>query len=172
MTQIAQAFLAEFEQEVPITKKFLERVPQDKLTWKPHPKSRSAGQLALHIATAPGQVIQLASQDSVPLPNFGAADPDPRTVRETLEALEQSAAAVRQYLMAQDDARMQRQWRVVQDGKDVMVMPRAAFLRSILLNHWYQHRGQLGVYLRLLGAKVPSSYGPSADELPEFLKGH
>jgi uncharacterized damage-inducible protein DinB len=68
------------------------------------------------------------------------------------------------------DERMQALWRAKRDGRELMAIPRAAMLRNILLNHWYHHRGQFGVYLRLLGAKVPSSYGPSGDELPEFMQ--
>jgi uncharacterized damage-inducible protein DinB len=92
-------------------------------------------------------------------------------VEEVLRVLEASIAAVRQKLPTLDDRRMQAEFKVTKDGAVLMALPRAAFLRNILLNHWYHHRGQFGVYLRLLGAKVPSSYGPSGDELPEFLQG-
>jgi uncharacterized damage-inducible protein DinB len=85
-----------------------------------------------------------------------------------LKPLDQCAAHLRQTLPTLDDSRMSDTFRVTQGGQVVMAVPRAAFLRSIMLNHWYHHRGQLGVYLRLLGASVPSSYGPSGDELPTF----
>jgi uncharacterized damage-inducible protein DinB len=168
---IAQSLLAEFEQEARTTRKFLERLPADKLAWKPHEKSMSAGQLALHIASTPAGVVQMVVQDEATAPDFGRPRPQPGSVREILDVLDQSIAIVRQTLPTFDDNRMQAIWKVKMNGREIMSMPRSAFLRSILLNHWYHHRGQFGVYLRLLGADVPSSYGPSADELPEFLQG-
>lgn len=168
---MADSLLAEFEQECVTTRKFLERIPEDKLQWKPHEKSMSAGQLALHIAVSPGQVVQMATELEVPVPDFNRPNPQPATLQEVLDAHEASVATVRKLLPTFTDQQMQETWRAMMGGKEVVAMPRAAVLRSILLNHWYHHRGQLGVYLRLLGAKVPSSYGPSGDELPDFLEG-
>jgi uncharacterized damage-inducible protein DinB len=85
-------------------------------------------------------------------------------VQEILDAHEKSIKTVREILPILDDARLMTNWSAVLDGKPVMTMPKAMLLRAIMLNHWIQHRGQLGVYLRLTGAKVPSSYGPSGDE--------
>jgi uncharacterized damage-inducible protein DinB len=130
----------------------------------------SAGQLALHLALVPGQVAQMALQDSVHVPNFDQANPEPQNLKEILDAFDSSIAQVRELLQQIDDANMQKMWRATRDGRDVMAVPKTALLRMILLSHWIQHRGQLSVYLRLLGEKVPSSYGPSADELPDFLK--
>jgi uncharacterized damage-inducible protein DinB len=172
MSRIAQTMLAEFEQEALTTRKFLDRVPADKLDWRPHPKSRTTGQLALHIAAAPGGVIEMANLDRAPAPDFSQGGPQPANLREVQEAFERSLELVRRILPALDDARMAQTWTAVAaDGQPMLALPRVAFLRSILLNHWYHHRGQLGVYLRLLGAKVPASYGPSADEPPDFLAG-
>lgn len=112
----------------------------------------------------------MAAQDVASPPNFGQTRQQPASVREILAALDASIAAVRQTLPTFDDQRMQAVWKLKQGDKELMSIPRVAFLRSILLNHWYHHRGQLGVYLRLLDAKVPSSYGPSADEQPEFMQ--
>jgi uncharacterized damage-inducible protein DinB len=165
---IAETFLAEFEREAKTTRVFLERVPEDKLDWRPHEKSMTAGQLALHIATVPSGVMGLAVPDVCPAPDFSRPNPQPATVREVLDAHEKSADDVRKGLPAFDDTRMAATWKLTKEGKDLMTMPRVTFLRSIMLNHWYHHRGQLGVYLRLLGAKVPSSYGPSGDERPKF----
>jgi uncharacterized damage-inducible protein DinB len=167
---IADAFLAEFEQEAGITRKFLERVPEGQLTWRPHPKSMTAGQLALHIAGTPGQVVTMLQADEMPPPDFDAGNPQPESVAEILGALDESIATVRGLLPEMDDTRMAQAWRVVADGSEIMSMPRAAAIRMIMLSHWIQHRGQFSVYLRLLGEKVPSSYGPSADELPDFLQ--
>ena len=166
---LAQSMLAEFEAQAPITRRFLERLPADKLTWKPHPKSMSAGQLALHLAQVPGGVIQLAKQDVAPVPKFGEP-PQPASLQEVLESFDQSVTTVKSALSQFDDAAMQQDWGFERDGKLLFTMPRAQFLRDIMLNHWYQHRGQFGVYLRLLEVKVPASYGPSADEAPAFVQ--
>jgi uncharacterized damage-inducible protein DinB len=146
-------------------------LPADKLSWKPHEKSMSAGELALHIAASPAGVLEMALKDESPPPNFAGSRPQPASAEEVWRVLEASIAAVRAKLPTIDDRRMQAEFKVTKDGAVLMALPRVAFLRNILLNHWYHHRGQFGVYLRLLGAKVPSSYGPSGDELPEFLKG-
>jgi uncharacterized damage-inducible protein DinB len=164
----AQTLLAEFEQEAQTTRKFLERLPEDKLTWQPHEKSMTAGQLALHIATVPGGVMQMALAEKFPMPDTGR--PQPNSMAEVLAAMDDSVATVRKLLPTVSDEQMQGMWTLVIDGKDILSMPRAAVLRNILLNHWYHHRGQFGVYLRLVGAKVPSAYGPSGDEMPDFLK--
>jgi uncharacterized damage-inducible protein DinB len=166
---IAETLLAEFEQEARTTRRFLERLPNDKLTWKPHVKSMSAGQLALHIAGTPGQIVRMAAQDEVPMPDFSRPNPQPESTEQVLTVLDESIAAVKQILPTLTDERMQAIWRVKRDGTELMAVPRAGMLRNILLNHWYHHRGQFGVYLRLVGAKVPSSYGPSGDELPDFM---
>jgi uncharacterized damage-inducible protein DinB len=131
--------------------------------WKPHEKSMTLGQLSLHIAQVPFGVLQLSMQNEAAPPDM-SSPPQPANHREIIQALEHSAAFVRKTLPTIDDARMNEIFRIAQGGRTLMAVPRSAFLRSIMLNHWYQHRGQLGVYLRLTGAKVPSSYGPSGDE--------
>ncbi len=165
---IAEMMLAEFEQEAQTTRKFLERLPEEKLTWKPHEKSMTAGQLALHIAGTPAQVLEMGVPDFVPMPN--PSNPQPESVAEVLAAHDYSVEHVRKVLPTITDERMQQTWSIRHEGQDLMAMPRMGFLRSILLNHWYHHRGQFGVYLRLMGCLVPSSYGPSGDEMPDFFK--
>ena len=161
---IAQAMLGEFEHESKITRKFLERIPQDKLMWKPHEKSHTAGALALHIASVPGNAVRLALVDESPVPDFATMFKQPASASEILSSHEKSIETVREILPTLDDARLMTNWSGTREGKPVLTMPKVMFLRSIMLNHWIQHRGQLGVYLRLLGAKVPASYGPSGDE--------
>jgi uncharacterized damage-inducible protein DinB len=161
---IAHAMLGEFEVESKITRKFLERIPQERLGWKPHEKSHTAGALGLHIAIVPGNVVREAMVDESPLPDFAALFKQPASVQEILTSHEKSIETVREILPTLDDARLMTNWSAMRDGKAVMTMPKVTFLRSIMLNHWIQHRGQLGVHLRLMGAKVPSSYGPSGDE--------
>jgi uncharacterized damage-inducible protein DinB len=166
---IAQSLLAEFEIQAPITRKFLERLPEDKLTWKPHEKSMSAGQLAYHLAFVPGGVVRFVQNNPAQAPEF-ANFPQPASVREILKTYDESIAAVRDLLPKLDDASMKETWRMVAGGREVLAQPRALFLRDVMLSHWYQHRGQFSVYLRLLGAAVPASWGPSADEPPVFAQ--
>lgn len=165
---IAQYLLAEFEQQAPITRKFLERLPEDKLTWKPHAKSMTAGQLAYHLATVPGGVCRGSRQDSIQVPEF--QHPQPANLQEILDAFDQSVATVREILPGYDDATIFATWRILAGTEEVAAMPRIAFLRNIMLNHWYQHRGQFGVYLRMLDVPVPASWGPSADERSFFQR--
>jgi uncharacterized damage-inducible protein DinB len=113
-------------------------------------------------------VLRMSEPDEAPAPDPTAGRPRPETLREVLENLDHAAAYVREVLPTIDDNRMRDTFTVVQNGKTLLALPRQSFLRMIMLNHWYHHRGQLGVYLRLLGAKVPSSYGPSGDEMPRF----
>jgi uncharacterized damage-inducible protein DinB len=124
----------------------------------------SLGQLALHVATVPGNVAELAMQDTAQPPPF--VQPEAATTAELGPALTDTVAKARRLLAGVDDARMAQIWRLTNDGRELMAMPRAAFLRGIMLNHWYHHRGQLLVYLRLLNLSVPSVYGPTADENP------
>lgn len=167
---LAQALLAEFEQEARITRKFLERLPEDRLTWKPHPKSMTAGQLALHLAQVPAGVIAMAQQNPGTPPNFGGGAPQPSSLSEILSSLEHSVSFAREALPKWDDAAMSEKWALAVKGQELFSMPRGALLRMLVFSHWIQHRGQFSVYLRLLDVSVPSSYGPSADELPEFMQ--
>jgi uncharacterized damage-inducible protein DinB len=163
--RMIDGLLAELEQEAETTRRVLERIPQAHLSWKPHVKSMSLGQLALHVATLPGNVAELAALDTIPdPPSFVQAEA--ATAAELVPSLTASVARAKQVLGGFDDARMSAMWRLQSSGKDIMVMPRAALVRAIMLNHWYHHRGQLLVYLRLLNQSVPSVYGPTADENP------
>lgn len=158
------ALLQELEQEAATTRRVLERVPGDRLTWKPHPKSMSLGQLSLHVANIPGAIAQAVCQSPFQVPDFN--QPSVTSSVELIPALDQSIAKAKEIVGAMDDEAMAKTWRVVDGDTEVMTMPVGAVLRSIMLNHWYHHRGQLSVYLRELGVPVPSIYGPSADESP------
>ncbi len=163
--KLVDPLIAEMEQEAAATRRVLERVPQAHLSWRPHPKSMSLGQLALHVATVPGSVAEFASIDTIPEPP-AFLQPEAKTAAELVPTLDDSIATAKRLLGGFDDARMSALWRLQSGGKDLMALPRAAVLRSIMLNHWYHHRGQLVVYLRLLDVPLPSVYGPSADENP------
>lgn len=165
-TTLADALLQELEMEAATTRRVLERIPDDQLSWRPAPRSRTMGELAQHIAANPGSVCMLASQNPASPPEFTGADPVPANAAELLTTLDTSLAQARQVLGGMSDSDLLETWRMTAGGHDVMVMPRIALLRAVLLNHWYHHRGQLSVYLRQVGVPVPSIYGPSADENP------
>jgi len=153
------------DQEAHSTTRVLERIPQAQLSWRPHAKSMSLGQLALHVATIPGNVAQLASLDTIPEPpQFIQAEA--ATAAELVPTLKASLAKAREVLGGMDDAKLMETWRLMSGGKELMAMPRAAVIRMIMLNHWYHHRGQLLVYLRMHNVLLPSVYGPTADENP------
>jgi uncharacterized damage-inducible protein DinB len=159
------AYLQELDVEHDLTRRVIEAIPDDKLTWKPHARSMSLGQLTYHLASIPGMVAELSLPDEVPAPRF----PMPPCVSSRAEAvalLAESVAKARRLLAGLSDERMRAVWRTRAAGKEVLALPRWMMLRAILLNHWYQHRGQLMVYLRLLDRPVPNVYGPSADMNP------
>ena len=163
MSTIA-TLLEELEQETTTTRRVLERVPSDRLAWKPHDKSMSLGQLALHVASLPGAIAEMSSQSPFEVPEF--LQPAATDASELIPALERSVAKAREILRSMQDAELSQTWRLVDGDREIMALPIGALLRSLMLNHWYHHRGQLSVYLREVGVPVPSIYGPSADENP------
>lgn len=162
--EIPQLLLGELEQEAQATRRVLQRVPGDKLSWRPHPRSSTLGQLALHVAIIPSLGMHVLGPDVLEAPEF--AQPEPSTVAELLPALEESLASARQFLSELTPERAQSMWRLVRGGQEVMAAPRLAMVRTLMFNHWYHHRGSLVVYLRLLDVPLPAVYGPSADEKP------
>lgn len=162
--RIVDSFLMELEQETATTRRVLERVPGDKLDWRPHSKSMSLGQLSLHVAQTPGNVAQLIEPDVVGPPPFERLAAT--SVDELMAAFEASIAQAKTSLNQWDDAKVLGEWKLAIGDKVMMAMPRVAVIRTIMLNHWYHHRGQLSVYLRELDVPLPSIYGPSADENP------
>jgi len=163
---VTQAFLQEFENEAKTTRRVLERVPSDKLSWRPHPKSMSLGHLALHVAASPGVICGWATQDETEF--SGQAPPDPTSTEEIVAAHDKSVERVREILSSLNEEDVKKPWAAKMKGtsEPMMTMPKVALLRGLGLNHTYHHRGQLSVYLRLLDVAVPSIYGPSADENP------
>jgi uncharacterized damage-inducible protein DinB len=126
----------------------------------------SLGQLALHITAIPGNLSRLAQQDSHEVADANFNPPPPGDAKEILTTLDASVKAAEEYLGTVSDSAVMENWRLTAKGKEVLVMPRVVLLRTIMLNHWYHHRGQLSVYLRLLDIPVPVIYGRSADENP------
>ncbi len=162
---IIDGMLQELEQEAQTTRRVLERVPADKLSWRPHPKARTLGELAMHIAVVPGAVAEMiASPSPAQVPQF--KDPVAQSASELLPMLEESLAKAKAAVGNMSDTDIMATWRMMNGEHEVFALPRVALLRAIMLNHWYHHRGQLSVYLKELDVPIPSIYGPSADENP------
>lgn len=163
---LRQEMLAEFRDELSITRRVLERVPEDKLAWQPHPKSMPLGQLVMHIATLPGRIAKMSSDDSFDLATRINPIPIPRETAEVIAAFEQSERDVESTFAETSEERANATWRLMHGEREILSQPRFKVWRAFLLNHWYHHRGQLTVYLRLLDVPIPSIYGPSADDRP------
>jgi len=166
MPSITDLLLAELDQEMPGTRKALERVPEGQNDWKPHPKSMALGYLAGLVATMPGWIVSMVSEDQLDLAAPG---------RYRTGALSSSAELVRVFDTAVADARaalkktsdaslLTTKWRLTMKGQTLMEQTRYEAVRGGALNHLYHHRAQLTTYLRLNEKPVPSLYGPSADE--------
>ena len=164
---ISEALLPEFDQEMANTRKNLERVPEDKLGWKPHEKSGTMGWLATHVAEIPGWAVTAIETDSLDLAPPGGPVYQPRvasTRAEILAIFDKNIAAARAAIAGASDGHLMKPWALLKGGSMVLTMPRAVVLRSFVMNHMIHHRAQLGVYLRLNDVPVPAVYGPSADE--------
>ena len=156
--------LLELEDEAKRTRRVLERLPEDQLGWKPHPRSLSLGQLAIHVAVSQGKLAKVATED---VHQFCPSPfPEAKNRKEILDTFAESTAQARDILAKMDDATLMATWTGQMNGKTLMSVPRLGFVRTVMLNHIYHHRGQLSVYLRLLNVAVPSIFGPSADENP------
>src|SRR6266849_5082493 len=166
MTKMLEPMLGEFREEAKITRRVLDRVPADKLSWRPHPRSMSLGQLALHVASIPGSLAKLAQLDEFDASQASFEPPFPNDLKEIHAALDQSIRSAEECLGGMSEQMAHGKWRLTLRGKELFSKPRVGVLRSIMLNHWYHHRGQLSVYLRLLEVPVPVIYGRSADENP------
>lgn len=166
MSQTTTAMLGELREEAVATRRVLERVPTDKLSWRPHAKSMSLGQLALHVASIPGNLTKLTQLDEFDASQANFNPPQPKDLGEVHAALEQSLRSAEEYLSTMTEDFASANWRLTIRSKELFSKPRIGVLRSIMMNHWYHHRGQLSVYLRLLDVPVPVIYGRSADENP------
>jgi uncharacterized damage-inducible protein DinB len=159
--------LPEFDMEMDNTRRTLERVLDDKFSWKPHDKSGTLGWMATHIATIPQWAKTTMEQDSLDLAPAGGptyVPPNPANRKEVLAIFDKNRAEARAALAAGSDAAYAQPWALLMGGRELFREPRAAVLRRMVFNHLIHHRGQLTVYLRLLNLPVPALYGPSADE--------
>ena len=171
MWQSLSPMLQEFQRESATTRRVLDRVPADKLAWTPHPKSMTIGKLANHIAGVPAGISRIAQNDVHEIDPTAFAPQQPKDKKEILDAFEGSIKTAEQYIQGLNESAATATWRLKSGGQEILAIPRVELIRNIMLNHWYHHRGQLSVYLRLLEVPVPSIYGPSADENP-FARAH
>jgi len=163
---IKHSLLPEFDHEMATTRRLLDRVPEDRGEWRPHPKSKTMGELAAHIAELPGFV---ASVITLPSYDFLSAQGSRRRMKfETaagmLEALDRGVTAAHDVIDAMTDVQMMETWSLLRGGKAMFTLPRAGVFRTLLLSHIIHHRGQLSVYLRLNDVPLPVCYGSTADE--------
>jgi uncharacterized damage-inducible protein DinB len=160
-------FIPEFDQETGNTRRMLERVPEDKLAWKPHPKSGTLGWLASHVAELPGWTVETFRQDSLDIAPLGTT-PTPLKPLDSKEALlnrfDEKVRVARTVLTAATDDDLQKPWTLLSGGKPMFTLPKGAVFRTFVMNHLIHHRAHLGMYLRLNDVAVPGLYGPSADE--------
>lgn len=164
---ISSALLPEFDQEMANTRKTLERIPDDKFGWKPHPKSFAMGPLATHTAELVGWTVDTIQKDELDIAPPGAPPykaVEAASQQELLDRFDKKVTAARAAIEGANDEHLMKPWTLLQGGQPIFTMPRAALIRSFVMNHVIHHRAQLGVYLRLNDIPVPAIYGPTADE--------
>ena len=160
---IVDALLPEFDREMTITRKLLERVPDDRFEWKPHPKSMTLGQLAQHVATIPMWGSATITKPEIDL-GGGNQLPAMKSRADLLASFDRNVAETRAALDGRTDGEFMVPWTLKSSGATIFTMPKAAVWRGFVMNHLIHHRAQLSVYLRMNDVPIPSMYGPSADE--------
>jgi len=165
---IAASILPEFDQEMAGTRKTLERIPDDKLNWKAHPKFNTIGWVAAHLAEMPGWVKGVLTQDVMdinPVDGEPYRSPTATSRQQILDIFDKNVAEARQAISATGDAEFMKQWSLLSAGQPLFTMPRIAVVRAFVLNHSIHHRAFLCVYLRLNEIPVPGLYGPSGEDV-------
>jgi uncharacterized damage-inducible protein DinB len=162
---LVDALLPEFDREMTTTRKLLERVPDDKFEWKPHPKSMSLGQLAQHVATIPMWGSVTITQPGIDLGGSNQL-PVMQNRADLLATFDKNVAETRAALNGRTDGEFMESWTLKNSGHTIFTAPKASVWRSFVMNHVIHHRAQLSVYLRMNDVPIPSIYGPSADETP------
>ena len=164
---IAASILPEFDMEMATTRRVIERVPDEKLGWKPHEKSMTMGHLAAHLGEMVSWTVPTISEDALDMnaPGGPPYQPPPaNSIAEILATFDAYVIAARAAIAGVSDEDFMKNWSLLSGGQTLMTMPRVAVIRTFVMNHIIHHRGQLSVYLRLNDIPVPSIYGPSADE--------
>jgi uncharacterized damage-inducible protein DinB len=164
--KLNELFIADLDREVPATRRVLDRVPEGRFDWKPHPKSMPLGNLSILVATMPSWVEFMVNLDEFDFMPGGKPhlQPDLRTAKQLVQAFDESMETARTALTHATDEHLITTWRLKAAGHLVSELPRHVNIRDGIINHLAHHRGQMTVYLRLSDAMVPSVYGPSADE--------
>jgi len=165
--KLTEFLLAELDREIERSRRALEQAPGGKYDWKPHEKSMIFGYLANMVATIPMWITMEINQDELDVaPAPGESKMEQKrldTSAELIEALDKAAAGARSAFAQTTDEHLKTNWKLLARGQVVMEAPRYEMIQDTI-NHWAHHRGQMTVYLRLMGAKVPALYGPSADD--------
>jgi len=162
---LKDALLPEFDHEMGVTRKLLERVPDGDLAWKPHEKSFSLGDLAAHLAHIPHWSAAILDQASYDIENAEADErTSPAGSRDLVAAFDQAVATARAKLDGKTDGELMAPWTLKKSGQTMFTVPAVGAFKSFIVNHSIHHRGQLSVYLRLRDVPLPSIYGPAADE--------
>ena len=163
---VVDRYFADFAAERASTRRMLSRVPDEQLDWRPHPKSRTLGELAVHVAELPNRGAAILTLDEVDNSQRPAPGAPPRSGAELLARHDAALARLEAALASTDEASLAAPW-TLRRGPQVLISgPRRTMLRVVMMSHLVHHRAQLGVYLRLLGVPVPGMYGPSADDAP------
>ncbi len=165
---LIDTLLPEFDREMGQTRKVLDRVPDGQFDWRPHPTSMTLGRLAEHLAEMPIWAATTMAQSELDMTTSRPADyQSPATRAQVLAMFDGSLKAARASIAGKTDGEFDAPWTLKAGGKEVFTMPKAAVMRNFVLNHMVHHRGQMTVYLRMLGVPIPSIYGPSGDERPQ-----
>ena len=159
-----EPLIQELQHEAVSTRKMLERLPKEKLSWRPHDKSMTLGRLGMHIAEIPGWVNATILADELDFSKMEYKPTEAESAEQALKIFDESLAKAIEVLKNTDDETMMKMW-TMREGETVyFTLPKIAVLRSFVYSHLIHHRGQMSVYLRLLDVPVPGSYGPSADD--------
>jgi uncharacterized damage-inducible protein DinB len=159
--------LPEFDHEMANTRKVLERIRDDMLSWRVHERSNTIGWVEMHLVELPGWVDSILTEDSFDVSPPGGEPyqtPHATSQQDILARFDKNVAAARAAIAAATDEQFMQPWSLLNGGQVIFTLPRIAVLRSFVLNHSIHHRGHLCVYLRLNDVPVPALYGPSADE--------
>jgi uncharacterized damage-inducible protein DinB len=162
---LIDTLLPEFDREMGLTRRVLDRAPDAHFEWRPHPTSVTLGRLAEHLCDLANWAAITMNQDSFAMTTERPPDyVRPATRAAVLMLFDANLKSGRAAIVGKTDAEFAAPWKLISGGKEVFTMPKAAVMRNFVLNHMAHHRGQMTVYLRMLGVPVPSIYGPSGDE--------
>jgi len=159
----AQQLSVELQQQAAATRKVLERIPDDRLAWKPHEKSTAIGRLGMHLSELPGGITRTLATEEFDYAATPFKPVYPNSVREILDNFDKTLAGAVGALEKATDEQLSVKWRARRGDQIVSELPRGTVIRNTI-NHIFHHRGQMTVYLRLLDIPVPKTFGPTADE--------